>query len=924
MIKKSFRLMLLGAFALLSSVFVACDKYDDDIQGLQEQIDALKAQVSSIQSDISAGAVITGVTETANGIKVTLSNGKSYEITNGENGKDGKDGQPGSVVEIGENGNWFIDGEDTGLAAEGKDGADGADADAVYYYPNANGNWFKVTNGEEPGEDTGIAWKAQTEGALTAVYENGVLTLYGVKGVEGGLPVNGTAQAHIASLAVVPVDMYCLDMPVFMSYVIPVRNEETEVWDIVASSNLEATYRVNPANANIDAAEFSFINRVVNVRAFAGADSTNLLELVSVEKNEEINGAINVTAKVVADPHAMLAQYQVKAQNNREEFLKQENIFALKAVNADGCEIVSDYATLVVCGLEELELVNIYAAEEGKYDHVLDAEAECYDIFDPADEHRDAYFYYDGELDLLEVVKLYEFEYLNDFIENHGFEVEYTFSNEKEYLGVDKTTNNNKFVVLDGSVVKVNKEWLKANPNGGKAAIGRTPVIFVEAKINGVVMDTASIKLEITEEEVTPMVETLALEVGPQGFEYSEIDEETMMTLPWERFNIEVYEKLGMDAASFWAIYGEEDAEIVTSKGAIITFNKPSETGAPTSTDIANLTFDPYKIQLGKDSAILTLIPSSSIYKEVVIKFYYEITHNQSFPNLNHEYVIRYKDTEVDSLINVNGEDLQVVRVKGKLIDGSWALQSEMKEFMEDYLEGYETPGNHNDIKFRIEGLLTEDGLVTSDEAAEDDTIWLGACLTDGTDTLAIDKAGDRNVDIKLTKSLQADEPSRTYVIRMSQFMYNGQRCVKYFCVEFVRPFNMEVADLTLKTLIAEHDSAYVDSAVVVKDLDGKVIYENCELTDYAKNVYKFTEENFTFTYELPELDATWGDEGNKKLNLVENENGEKTILDWYNGGGELQNDKTTVVKVTIDVKNLAAAAVEGKVKVLSSANSKK
>jgi len=31
----------------------------------------------------------------------------------GKNGKDGKDGKDGSVVTIGDNGNWFIDGVDT-------------------------------------------------------------------------------------------------------------------------------------------------------------------------------------------------------------------------------------------------------------------------------------------------------------------------------------------------------------------------------------------------------------------------------------------------------------------------------------------------------------------------------------------------------------------------------------------------------------------------------------------------------------------------------------------------------------------------------------------------------------------------------------------------------------------------------------------
>ena len=37
-------------------------------------------------------------------------------------GQDGKDGKDGTSVTIGENGNWIIDGVDTGKKAEGKDG----------------------------------------------------------------------------------------------------------------------------------------------------------------------------------------------------------------------------------------------------------------------------------------------------------------------------------------------------------------------------------------------------------------------------------------------------------------------------------------------------------------------------------------------------------------------------------------------------------------------------------------------------------------------------------------------------------------------------------------------------------------------------------------------------------------------------------
>ena len=44
----------------------------------------------------------------------------------GGSGGDGSDGTPGSVVTIGNNGNWYIDGVDTGTPAQGSAGPIGA------------------------------------------------------------------------------------------------------------------------------------------------------------------------------------------------------------------------------------------------------------------------------------------------------------------------------------------------------------------------------------------------------------------------------------------------------------------------------------------------------------------------------------------------------------------------------------------------------------------------------------------------------------------------------------------------------------------------------------------------------------------------------------------------------------------------------
>ena len=892
MIKKSFRLMLLGAFALLSSVFVACDKYDDDIEGLQAQIDALKATVQSLQSEIDGGAVITNVAESSTGVTVTLSNGKSFTISNGTDGEDGAAGKS-TVVEIGENGNWYIDGEDTGIAAAGKDGDDGEDGQPGSVVEiGENGNWFI------DGEDTGVS-AAGTEGGITAVFENGVLTLYGVEGLEDGYVIG--AASHIASLAVVPEKLLeGLGLPLYENYVIFDKEGE-----FVASNNFEVTYRVNPTNANVDSVEFSFLNRFAEIVRAAEADETDAVEFVSVAKSENIPGAIDVTAKL--SDSFVPVKFNV---DDRQESLEL-NLFALKAANVDGCEIVSDYAVVFPRELDSIELVNIYACEEG-YHHVLTVDS-CANVYDAADSHRDAYMYYDGTLDLNEVVSLFELDYLEDAIANYGFDVEYTFSDEKVFKGQDGKTDQNKFVKLDGSVLSVDKEFLKANPQGGRAAIGRTPLIFVEAKIAGVVIDTASIKIEITEKEVVIVRDSITITVGPESFEYSDIVEDSVvMALPWEQFNQEVYEVLGLDAQTFWDTYGDWDIE--SEPGVEVIYEYPGYDQAPTSTDIAGLAFDPYEVQLGDGVATLKLISDDPRYKDVLIKFVYNIYHNPKFPALNPDYLLEKKQA-------VDTNEYEVVRVKGKLIDGVWALQSEMKEFCENYLEGYVQPGNHNALKFRIEGLVKDGALIT-------DTAKFGACLVDADGAnIALDKAGDQNVDIKLTTPLGADEPSRVYLIRMSQFMYNGQRCVKYFCVEFVRPFDMTIDNLTLKTLIAKPDSVCVDSAVVIKDLDGKVIYEKCDVTEYAQEVYNFSKDNFEFTYDLSELDSTWGDEGNKKLTLVTDEEG-NTYIRWYNGGGELQNNKYLMPEdeefnVTVSVENLAAQEVFPKVTVLSSANSK-
>lgn len=223
--------MVSALIASATTSLTSCKDYDDDINNLQSQIDELKGLQEKIQKQIDNGAILTSVTPTTDGVTLALSNGQSYTIkngingtngTNGINGKDGKDGvdgkdgKDGSVVTIGENGNWYIDNKDTGLAAKGKDGVNGKDGingkdgkdgvngkdgqngkDGVngkdglngdYYVPNAKtGKFDKYTYNTATKKyevsATNISFLAP--GTITAVKDGDMLTLYGVKDAQG-------------------------------------------------------------------------------------------------------------------------------------------------------------------------------------------------------------------------------------------------------------------------------------------------------------------------------------------------------------------------------------------------------------------------------------------------------------------------------------------------------------------------------------------------------------------------------------------------------------------------------------------------------------------------------------------------------------------------------------------------------------------
>lgn len=213
--KKLINSFLLGATLVLSAgAFVSCQDYKSDINDLTDRVSAVEKVSKELQALIQKGSVITNVESSAKGVKVTLSSGETFEITNGTNGADGKDGKPGSVVTIGSDGYWYIDGVKTEYKAQGEKGEkgdqgetgpqgpqgpkgeDGKDATGIYYYPGTEGAekgfWVKVTvvGGNETKEVTTLRWAPKEEDRIGVVWTDGQLKLTNVKGYDATLTID--------------------------------------------------------------------------------------------------------------------------------------------------------------------------------------------------------------------------------------------------------------------------------------------------------------------------------------------------------------------------------------------------------------------------------------------------------------------------------------------------------------------------------------------------------------------------------------------------------------------------------------------------------------------------------------------------------------------------------------------------------------
>ena len=395
--RKYFSALLMGALTIASvSTFTSCKDYDDDISNLQQQIDANKSTIEELSKLIKAGSVITDVKQATNGVTVTLSDGKTFSITNGLNGADGA---PGTAWTIGDDGYWYKDGTKTDNWARGPQGekgdqgekgetgpagpagAPGTDASAAsyeYYVPNAETGYFDIYKNGEKIAQSNVKFVQEVSNTITAVKDNKTLTLCGVAGGEGQnktvvISLSGTLSSlsfrphlYLEGIETIPYAWLSGDVLKGVSaqadknyqnknYVF--ENAADYVKDAPKSPfqygpAWAVEYDASPWNADVqkeDLAGYNVITATVNTRA----TGSNLGEVTSpafayaglnkaTEEGKQLfsmdNGKGVLTAGLQIERPWNLNVNSTAAGSN------EANTVALRVKNNEGKEVVADYA----------------------------------------------------------------------------------------------------------------------------------------------------------------------------------------------------------------------------------------------------------------------------------------------------------------------------------------------------------------------------------------------------------------------------------------------------------------------------------------------------------------------------------------------------------------------------------------------------
>jgi len=955
------RLALLSLVCSMIPVsFTSCEDYDDDINNLQEKIDAIKIDVDRLKGMVDAGKTISTVTSSADGVVFTMSDGQTYSITNGK---------PGTSWTIDDEGYWAKDGVSTEYKAIGVDGAVGPQGpkgdkgdqgaegpqggqgtpgkNGEYYVPNASTGFFDIYLDGVKIKDSGISWRTPNENTITAVYSGNTLTISNVEGGEGeAKTVKIQIGAQLGTLAFIPsvlsnVGGYPTTDKPFYNLAAYLSEEKyiAGTWKFEPQTKFDKSnvvgleYRISPEDAYISTTSFGkFINRVVTTRAAEG-DLQSLLNVDSfVPENTSATGVLNVNATfnktAVAISGNDIAAFQL--WNGQVAFTSDYIAPTTTVIDAF---IVNPIATkekkMAVRYYDRTEVINANNKETS------DFIKKSVGLSDPANlalTHDDA-----AGLALLPYVDLYtDSNGLNDFLTALGFSsITYKFSLPDEYLADDDVkTNQQWFVQLEESVLKINTKNLV---NGTTPAIGRTPVVRVDAYTtdnsgkNTLMVASSYIKVEIVEKPISQVdKDPVKVQMAERNYNYTQLDSDftNINTMDYRNVNNEIYGAVGLTSETFWKYYGGDnniykvDISVLGANDKPISLAKDETTAGPTpyvfnkdgikcevSLDQLNTTSS--LIRFGVNNKAKT--ERTAIYKNVdgkgaqyTVTITIPATNIKQFGNIEITQIFFVKDDIVKYAFNPNyyyGEFnnySDCVITKGTNKSGSWEFQMNIEEAFRML------DGNTVFEYFNSAQAINYDDKVMNYSNVSD--IVFGLVNEPGNrDGVSYDT---NTHEIALTEALAKD-----YKYAKMQYtltLVNGETKTFPFTIVFQNPFKsgaikgVEIEDKIGKVVTD------TDNRVNVVDLSDKAIYswsataQSLVLSAIATNDYKLTDEIVNVEYAFAEDKAYLDFKGQLAPEATFEIDSATGQITYDNLGALLVKSYALTVKATVKFTNIS------------------
>ncbi|WP_291593742.1 PL29 family lyase N-terminal domain-containing protein [Bacteroides sp.] len=954
--RKFVKVMFFGALALSTVTYVGCKDYDDDIDNLQTQIDAVKVSLEELQAKVNSGSVITDVVKGEDGITVKLSDGKSYGLTNGKNGKDGTDADVWTIGE--QDGYWYKNDVKTKYKAVGVDGLPGASGsagavgkDGKYYVPNKETGNFDIYQDGKLIEATDISWKtAAAEGGITAILNGNVLTLQGVEGAPEGIAIDITSGISLSSIAFVP-DVVSKDVPYATTsepfYHIENYLDESKYnasdrtfknqTDWGKSNVVALNYRLNPEDANVDGKTvFGFIDRKVKTRAIG--DRTVLL---NVDGQKVADGVVTIGATINPTALTQNAEYNIAAL---------QAWYGQKPLTSDYVYATSDAIDLVLADSVKTKAGDDKAT--GFYARTQSiAKGETDDFikqFVTLDNDVNAAFKYDGSINLKDYVGLYSND-KDTWLAALGFKgMSYEFSIPDKYLAEDdEKTNQQWFIVkdaekqigenaLENGYIKVNPEVKNLTP-----AIGRTPVVRVDAFLTSnkgekKLVASSYIKLEITENAVDPgekpdygtidmsadkFADYHMLEADVKAFTNNYASDNVNMD--YQAINNKIYGTAKLTSTTFWNYYGGKDHEYnvlatVTGKNGqevtLIDQKAAQATDVELSDNESGLLLN---IKLNDDATktsaikvgINNLTKTQNTYKDV----------DGKGAKYSVKIIIPSNDTSHGDIVLQ-----QVFYVKEKCVayDYNPLYYNPTYKSLTDgktYKDCIVVKGQENS-GWEMSSVVSEH--FENNEAGENIFTYYKKDVKNvkaikfqwASDVTGVDPSSSFSTDQTVKLTAPMTEPDDVKNMTYQVTLVNGETCDFAYNIVFINPFAATKA-AGIKIFgngIGENTGATMPQ-VLVKDNEGSAIYSYISaskalaLSEKATNTYKLKAEMVSVEYAFDEDGADWGIL-NKNMSAKSELSvaGDTGLVTWKNEGSTLTRDYKLDVIATVTFKDLS------------------